>query len=87
MLDENGKPLSGKKADLYEYFKTHNEFTEKYTLSLNEQLSSSADYSGNLLDAETAAQIQKEDEGVVETLKKAEKENAEDRVEIEEENK
>ena len=85
MLDENGNALSGKKADLYQYFKTHSDFTEKYTLALNEQLSSSADYSGNLLDAETAAQIQKEDEGVVETLKKAEKENAEDRVEVKEE--
>ena len=82
LSDENNNPLKGKKADLYDYFKTHPEFTEKYTLEMNEQLSSSADYTGNLLDAETAAQIQKEDEGVIEALKKAEKDNAEDRIEV-----
>ncbi len=84
MKDENGNDLTGKKADLYQYFKSNSTFTQNYTLSLNEQLSSSADYTGNLLDSETAAQIQREDEGVVESLKKAEKDNSKERVTLNE---
>ena len=85
MIDEDGQVLRGKKDDLYAYFKAHKEFTEKYTLAVNEKLASSAEFSGNLLDAETAAAIQKEDEGVTLTLKEAEELNKEERVEVEDE--
>lgn len=85
LCDENGELLQGKKDVLYQYFKTHKEFTEKYTLALNEKLSSSSEYSGNLLDAETAAAIQKEDEGVTLTLKEAEELNKAERIEVSEE--
>ena len=84
MVDENGEVLRGMKANLYEYFKTHREFTEQYTLAVNEKLASSAEFGGNLLDAETAAALQKEDEGVTLTLKEAEELNKEERIEVEE---
>ena len=84
MTNENGELLRGKKDDLYNFFKTHKEFTKQYTLAVNEKLSSSAEFSGNLLDAETAAAIQKEDEGVTLTLKEAEELNKEERIEVEE---
>ncbi len=82
MKDENGNDLRGKKDDLYQYFKSHKEFTEKYTLALNEKLSSSSEFSGNLLDAETAAAIQKEDQGVSLTLKEAEEINKQERITV-----
>ena len=85
MVDENGEVLRGMKANLYNYFKTHKEFTERYTLAVNEKLASSAEFSGNLLDAETAAAIQKEDEGVTLTLKEAEEINKAERIEVEDE--
>lgn len=82
MSSPDGNVLRGKKAELYDYFKTHREFTEKYTLDLNAQLASSGQYSGNLLDAETAAAIQKEDEGVTLTLKEAEELNKSERIKL-----
>ena len=84
VVDEDGQVLRGKKDDLYAYFKAHKEFTEQYTLAVNEKLASSAEFTGNLLDAETAAAIQKEDEGVTLTLKEAEELNKEERVDVEE---
>ena len=82
MKTVDGKELRGKKADLYAYFKANKEFTEKYTLALNAQLASSGQYSGNLLDAETAAAIEKEDQGVTLTLKEAEEINKEERIKL-----
>lgn len=82
MKTADGKELRGKKADLYAYFKANKEFTEKYTLALNAQLASSGQYSGNLLDAETAAAIEKEDQGVTLTLKEAEEINKEERIKL-----
>lgn len=84
IIDEDGQVLRGKKDDLYAYFKEHKAFTEKYTLAVNEKLASSAEFGGNLLDAETAAALQKEDEGVTLTLKEAEELNKDERIEVEE---
>lgn len=82
VIDENGEVLRGKKDDLYAYFKAHKDFAEQYTLAVNEKLANSAEFTGNLLDAETAAAIQKEDEGVTLTLKEAEQINKEERIEV-----
>lgn len=82
LVDANGNELRGKKADLYNYFKSNREFTEQYTLALNERLASSGEFSGNLLDAETAAALQREDEGVTLTLKEMEELNKEDRIDV-----
>lgn len=83
VVDADGEVLRGKKDDLYAYFKAHKDFAEQYTLAVNEKLANSAEFTGNLLDAETAAAIQKEDEGVTLTLKEAEQINKEERIAVE----
>ena len=64
MYDEENKPLKGSKKDLYQYFKTHKDFCEEYTLMVNEKLSDDNSLSGNLLDESTVNEILEADTSV-----------------------
>ena len=64
MYDEENKPLKGSKKDLYQYFKTHKDFCEEYTLMVNEKLGDDNSLSGNLLDENTVNEIIETDTSV-----------------------
>lgn len=69
-LDEEGKELTGKKADLVEYIKTNIKFQTEYLAMLNRYISNDDNNYGTLLDERTSAEIDSQqksvDTGVVE---------------------
>ena len=69
-LDEEGKELTGKKADLVEYIKTNIKFQTEYLAMLNRYISNEDNNYGTLLDERTSAEIDSQqksvDTGVVE---------------------
>lgn len=67
LKDENGNDLIGKKADLVEYIRTHEEFQKWYIDMLNKHISGTDKSFGNLLDAETSKAIDAEQNAIEST--------------------
>lgn len=64
--DENGKELTGKRAVLEEYIKSHTDFQNKYLSMLNRYISASDDSYGDVLDEREAETIKDEERAVEE---------------------
>lgn len=65
LLDEDGQPLKGKKAELLEYIKTNIPFQQKYLKMLNDAISGDDTVSyGNLLDERVNAEIQAQQDSI-----------------------
>lgn len=63
-LDEEGKELTGKKADLVEYIKTNIKFQTEYLAMLNRYISNDDNNYGTLLDERTSAEIDSQQKSV-----------------------
>lgn len=64
MLDEEGKELKGKKADLVNYIKTNIEFQTKYLSMLTKYISTDDKSYGSLLEERTSKEIEQEETSV-----------------------
>ena len=76
LLDEAGKELRGKKADLIEYIQTNIPFQAKYLAMLNRAIANEETSYGSLLDARASAEIDAQEHAVSDEAKAANIEEA-----------